>query len=65
MSGAFAAPWLTGVGWVVYGGQLFGRSFHAAWLQPRAHGRRRHGEPGGGKEGTQDPGSQSTPPGSR
>ena len=43
--------WLIGVGWVVYGGQLFGRWFHTAWLQPRAHGRRRHGEPGGGKEG--------------
>ena len=57
--------WLIGVGWVVYGGQLFGRWFHAGRLQPRAHGRRRHGEPGGGKEGEQDPGSQSTPPGSR
>jgi membrane protein len=57
--------WLIGVGWVVYGGQLFGRWFHAGRLQPRAHGRRRHGEPGGRKEGKQDPGSQSTPPGSR
>jgi membrane protein len=25
--------WLIGVGWVVYGGQLFGRWFHDAWLQ--------------------------------
>ena len=57
--------WLIGVGWVVYGGQLFGRWFHDGRLQPRAHGRRRHGEPGGRKEGKQDPGSQSTPPGSR
>ncbi len=24
--------WLVGVGWVVYGGQLFGRWFHDAWL---------------------------------
>ena len=55
--------WLIGVGWVVYGGQLFGRWFHDAWLQAWAHGRRGHGEPGGGKEGEQDPGSQSTPPG--
>ena len=46
--------WLIGVGWVVYGGQLFGRWFHTAWLQPRARGRRRHGEPGGGKEGKQN-----------
>jgi membrane protein len=50
--------WLIGVGWVVYAGQLFGRWFHSAWLQPWAHRRRGHG-----KEGAQDPGSQSTPPG--
>ncbi len=25
--------WLIGVGWVVYGGQLFGRWFHEAWLK--------------------------------
>jgi membrane protein len=25
--------WLIGVGWVVYGGQLFGRWFHEAWTQ--------------------------------
>jgi membrane protein len=25
--------WLIGVGWVVYGGQLFGRWFHEAWIQ--------------------------------
>jgi membrane protein len=25
--------WLIGVGWVVYGGQLFGRWFHDAWLR--------------------------------
>jgi len=31
--------WLIGVGWVLYGGQLFGRWFHDAWLQARG---RRH-----------------------
>jgi membrane protein len=55
--------WLIGVGWVVYGGQLFGRWFHDAWLRARAHSRRGHGEPGGGEEGGHSPGSQSTPPG--
>jgi membrane protein len=58
--------WLIGVGWVIYGGQLFGRWFHDAWLRARAHSRRDHAEPGGGeegKQGEQDPGNQSTPPG--
>jgi membrane protein len=60
--------WLIGVGWVVYGGQLFGRWFHDAWLRVRAHSRRGRGEPGdgqegGGQEGGHGPGSQSTPPG--
>ena len=55
--------WLIGVGWVIYGGQLFGRWFHDAWLQDWAHSRWGHGEPGGGQEGEQDPGNQSTPPG--
>ncbi len=55
--------WLIGVGWVVYGGQLFGRWFHDAWLRAWAHNRWGHAEPGGGEEGEQDPGSQSTPPG--
>ncbi len=32
--------WLIGVGWVIYGGQLFGRWFDDAWLQG-------HGRPGG------------------
>ena len=54
--------WLIGVGWVVYGGQLFGRWFHDAWLRAWAHSRWGHAEPGGGEEGEQDPGSQSTPP---
>jgi membrane protein len=55
--------WLIGVGWVVYGGQLFGRWFYDARLQAWADSRRGRGEPGGGEEGEQGPGSQSTPPG--
>jgi membrane protein len=55
--------WLIGVGWVVYGGQLFGRWFHDAWLRAWAHSRWGHAEPGGGEEGEQDPGNHSTPPG--
>ena len=31
--------WLIGVGWVIYGGQLFGRWFHDAWLRARADDR--------------------------
>jgi membrane protein len=54
--------WLIGVGWVVYGAQLFGRWFHDARLQAWADSRRRRREPGAGQEGEQDPGSQSTPP---
>ncbi len=38
--------WLIGVGWVVYGGQLFGRWFYDAWLPPRADNRRGRREPG-------------------
>ena len=45
--------WLIGVGWVVYGSQLFGRWFHDAWLRAWAHSRWGHGEPGGGEEGEQ------------
>jgi membrane protein len=55
--------WLIGVGWVIYGGQLFGRWFHDDWLQAWAHRRRGDREPGGGEEDEQCPGSQSTPPG--
>jgi membrane protein len=58
--------WLIGVGWVIYGGQLFGRWFHDAWLRTWAHSRWGHAEPGGGEEGEQgerDPGNKSTPPG--
>jgi membrane protein len=34
--------WLIGVGWVVYGGQLFGRWFHDGWLQPWTERRQGH-----------------------
>jgi len=39
--------WLVGVGWVVYGGQLFGRWFRDAWLLARADRRPGHEQPGG------------------
>jgi membrane protein len=43
--------WLIGVGWVIYGGQLFGRWFHDGWLRARADSRQDRGEPGdGGKD---------------
>jgi membrane protein len=55
--------WLIGVGWVIYGGQLFGRWFHDGWLRAWADSRRGRREPGGGQEAGQAPGGQSTPPG--
>jgi membrane protein len=58
--------WLIGVGWVIYGGQLFGRWFHDAWLPAWAHGRWGHAEPDGGDERAreaQDPGNQGPPTG--
>ena len=54
--------WLIGVGWVIYGGQLFGRWFHDGWLRSWADSRRGRGEPGCGEEGEPTPGGQSTPP---
>ncbi|HEX4091308.1 MAG TPA: hypothetical protein VHZ33_21560 [Trebonia sp.] len=39
--------WLIGVGWVIYGGQLFGRWFYDGWLRVRADSRRVPAEPGG------------------
>jgi membrane protein len=39
--------WLIGVGWVVYGGQLFGRWFHDAWLRAWADNRWSQRQPGG------------------
>jgi membrane protein len=37
--------WLIGVGWVVYGGQLFGCWFHDAWLAAWADNRRARKQP--------------------
>jgi membrane protein len=37
--------WLIGVGWVVYGGQLFGRWFYEGWLMDWADSRRRGLQP--------------------
>lgn len=50
--------WLIGVGWVLYGGQLFGRWFHDAWLRAWAHDRLRREEPGGEEQAEQEPGSR-------
>jgi membrane protein len=55
--------WLIGVGWVIFGGQLFGCWFHDAWLRAWADDRRAHAGPGDGQEAGQGPGSQSTPRG--
>ncbi len=38
--------WLIGVGWVIYGGQLFGRWFHDAWLRAWPDNRWSRGQPG-------------------
>jgi membrane protein len=45
--------WLIGVGWVIYGSQLFGRWFHDAWLRAWAHSRWNRAEPGGGEASVQ------------
>jgi hypothetical protein len=55
--------WLIGVGWVVYGGQLFVCWFYDTRLRGWARSRRGYGEPGGGERGGQGPGRPSTPPG--
>jgi membrane protein len=39
--------WLIGVGWVIYGGQLFGRWFYDGWLRPWADRRSGHAESSG------------------
>ena len=58
--------WLIGVGWVIYGGQLFGRWFYDGFLRAQADSRRAPGEPGageqGGGQGEQAPRDQSAPP---
>jgi membrane protein len=45
--------WLIGVGWVFYGGQLFGRWVHDTWLQAWAVNRWGHRQPGEGEESKQ------------
>jgi membrane protein len=55
--------WLIGVGWVIYGGQLFGRWFHDGWLRAWADSRWGRRESGGGEGAGQALGGQSTPPG--
>jgi membrane protein len=50
--------WLIGVGWVIFGGQLFGRWFHDGWLRARADSHQN-----GGEEGEQAAGDQSASPG--
>jgi membrane protein len=42
--------WLIGVGWVLYGAQLFGRWFHDVWLRDWAQS---HWGPGTPEEGRQ------------
>jgi membrane protein len=48
--------WLIGVGWVVYGGQLFGRWYYESWLRPWVQRRQGHAT-----EGEQDPGAGTAP----
>jgi membrane protein len=52
--------WLIGVGWAVYGGQLFGRWFHDGWL--RAWADRRKAEREAAKVARPDPHGQGLPP---
>ena len=47
--------WLIGVGWVIYGGQLFGRWFHDTWLRAWAHSRWGYPEPEGGEDPGKSP----------
>ena len=54
--------WLIGVGWVIYGGQLFGRWFHDAWLQAWADNRRSRRPPGSGEDGRGQPGGEESKP---
>jgi membrane protein len=42
--------WLIGVGWVIYGGQLFGRWFHDAWFRAWAENRWGQRQPGEKRE---------------
>jgi membrane protein len=58
--------WLIGVGWVIYGGQLFGRWFHDAQLRAWTNSLQGDAERDGQEESAreeQDPGDQGTPAG--
>jgi membrane protein len=56
--------WLIGVGWVIYGGQLFGRWFYDGWLKSWEDIRRDRGKRVGGRAVAKlRPADQSTPPG--
>ena len=55
--------WLIGVGWVVYGGQLFGRWFHDGWLKAWEDSRQDCGRPGRGEKTQLVSRNQSSPPG--
>jgi membrane protein len=48
--------WLIGVGWVIYGGQLFGRWFHDAWTHSRPGPAEPGHEPGHAEPGHAEPG---------
>ncbi len=47
--------WLIGVGWIIYGGQLFGRWLYDAWLRSWADRRPPPEEPRDGKQNEQEP----------
>jgi membrane protein len=53
--------WLIGVGWVIYGGQLFGRWGHDAWLRARPDNRRSRRQ-SGGHDSEPPQGDPETPP---
>ena len=57
--------WLIGVGWVVYGGQLFGRWFHDAWLRGWAHNRWATRSRTAGRRASRTPGVKAHRLGSR
>jgi len=54
--------WLIGAGWVVYGGQLFGRWFHDALLRAWVDNRWGHRQPGAGEEDHSQPGGAESEP---
>jgi len=53
--------WLIGVGWVLYGAQLFGRWTHDSWLQGWAESRSGAGKPAAGETGKPAAGETGKP----